>query len=70
MWPGETRLDIPVDRVLDAARAADLEGVVVMGYTKDGGVEYIASSYASGSKVSWLMDRCKWLLLCEYGRDE
>jgi hypothetical protein len=56
-----TKLDLPPDRVLEKA-AGQLEGCVVIGYTKDG-EEYFASSYADGSIVNWLLDRCKKRLL-------
>lgn len=60
-FTGITRLDLPVDRVLDGARDV-LEGVVILGYTKDGS-EYFASTYADGGDVLWLLERCKTLLL-------
>jgi hypothetical protein len=56
-----TRLDLPVDRVLEAAMG-QLEGVVLIGYDKDG-EEYFASTYADGGTVNWLLDRCKIKLL-------
>lgn len=57
-----TSLDLPADRVLDAAKERQLDGVVVMGYDKDG-QEYFASSYADGGNVIWLMERLKLKLL-------
>ena len=41
-----TRKDIPVDRILQGAKEAGLEEVVVVGFTKEG-EEYLASSTAS-----------------------
>lgn len=61
-FTGITRLDIDPDRVLGAA-AGQLEGVVVLGLTKDGEEEYFASSYADGGTVVWLLERCKKKLL-------
>lgn len=60
-----TRLDLPPDRIIDALREADLEGVVVMGYRKEeaGGELYFASSYADGGMVLWLMEQCRRRLL-------
>jgi hypothetical protein len=60
-----TRLDLPADRIIDALREADLEGVVVMGYRKEeaGGELYFASSYADGGTVLWLMEQCRRRLL-------
>lgn len=56
-----TRLDLPADRILEAAKET-VEGVVIMGYTKDG-EEYFASSYADGGIVLWLMERLKAQLI-------
>ena len=55
-----TRLDLPVDRVLEAAKDK-LEGVVLIGYDKEGEF-YAASTYADGGIVSWLLDECKYRL--------
>lgn len=59
--PCITRLDVPPERVLQAALEKGLDGVVVMGY-KDG-EPYFASSYADGGDVMWLMELCKAQLL-------
>lgn len=60
--PCITKLDLPPDRIIEAAAKADLAGVVVLGYTQDGDA-YIASSYADGGNVMWLMELCKAKLL-------
>lgn len=65
-FTGITKLDLPADRVLEAAKD-QLEGVVILGYTKEGD-EYFASTYANGGTVNWLLDRCKQKLL--EGMDE
>lgn len=57
-----TRLDVPPDRVLDAAKDARLTGAVVLGWDADG-QEYFASSIADGSDVLWLIERLKLKLL-------
>jgi hypothetical protein len=56
-----TRLDIPADRVLNAALAAGLEKVVVLGYSAD--ETYFASSIANGPEVLWLLEKLKLDLL-------
>jgi hypothetical protein len=56
-----TRLDLPVDRVLEAAKG-QLDGCVIIGYDKDGD-EYFASTFADGGTVLWLIERCKMKLL-------
>ncbi len=58
---GVTRLNVEPDVVLEAAIGA-LDGVVVLGYSKDG-EEYFASSYADGGDVLWLLERLKKQLL-------
>lgn len=57
-----TRNDLPPDRVLQGAIDADLEGVVLMGYDKEGG-HYFASSYADGGTCLWLLEKLKAQLL-------
>lgn len=59
---GPTRLNIPPERVLDAALAADLSEVVILGRDQDG-EEYFASSVADGADVVWLMERMKLKLI-------
>ena len=56
-----TRLDLPPDRILEGAKG-QLEGVVVMGWNKNGN-QYFASSYASGAEVLWLIETCKKALM-------
>jgi len=56
-----TRLDLPVDQVLEQAKG-QLKSVVLLGYDNDG-KEYFASSIADGAEVNWLLDRCKLQLL-------
>lgn len=56
-----TRLDLPVDRVLDAARDT-LNNVVILGYDKEG-QQYFASTFADGGEVLWLLEKCKLALL-------
>ena len=60
-FTGITKLDLPPDRILQQA-VGELEGVVVLGYKKDGS-EYFASSYADGGDVLWLLERLKKQLL-------
>ena len=62
-FTGITKLDLPADRVLEGAMEK-MEGVVLLGWTKDG-LEYFASSYADGGTVMWLLERCKMRLIHE-----
>tara|TARA_Y100000310_G_scaffold67277_1_gene62575 strand:- start:20003 stop:20230 length:228 start_codon:yes stop_codon:yes gene_type:complete len=59
-----TRLDLPVDRVLDAAKERlDGEGgVIVLGWDKDGEV-YFSGSMADGGVALWLLEKAKKALL-------
>lgn len=61
-----TRLDLPVDRILNAALGSDLESCVIVGFDKDGEL-YFASSKADGGDVIWLFELAKKKLLemCE-----
>jgi len=60
---GVTRLNLPTDRVLqNAIGQFDEDGVVIMGYDKDGDF-YFASSIADGGTVLWLIEQCKKRLL-------
>lgn len=59
---GITKMDLPPEHLLLAAIDADLEGVVIIGFTKTGD-EYMASSYADGATVVWLAERLKHRLI-------
>jgi hypothetical protein len=60
-FSGITKLDLPPDRILNAA-VGKLQSVVVIGYTKDGD-EHFATSYADGGETLWLVERFKKALL-------
>jgi len=64
---GVTTLDLPPDRVLEAA-LGKLEGVVLMGYDKEGN-EYLASSYADMRNFLWLAERFKMQVLSIEGEE-
>src|SRR5574343_660842 len=57
-----TKLDVPVEKVLQGAEDANLTDVVIVGYREDGS-EYFASSAADGGTVLWLLERAKLRLL-------
>lgn len=61
-FSGITKLDMPPDRILDAAKGKLEGGVIVIGYDTDGD-EYFASSIANGPDVLWLLERMKMKLL-------
>lgn len=58
---GITRLNLDPDVVLENNKGK-LEGLVILGYDKNG-EEYFASTYADGGEVLWLLARCKKMLL-------
>jgi hypothetical protein len=60
--PCITKFDISPERVMEAAMGK-LEGVIVMGFEKDGTTPYLASSYADGGTILWLMELIKKRLL-------
>lgn len=61
-FDGVTSLDISADRVLDVAKAAEMQSVIVIGYDADG-CEYFASSIADGPEVLWALERAKMRLM-------
>lgn len=56
---GVTKLDIPPERVLEAAKEANLKTVVVMGITEDNS-EYFASSTGDSLPILFLAERLKY----------
>lgn len=61
-FTGITKLNLPTERVLSSALEASLNGVVIVGYDKDGEF-YFASSYAAGPEVLWLIELARTKLL-------
>lgn len=59
---GVTRLNLDPKRVLAGASSEELEGVVVIGWCKDGDF-YFASSLADGGEVITLCEMAKYELL-------
>ena len=58
---GVTKLDLPVDRILENAKG-QMEGIVLIGFDNDGEL-YAASSYADGGTIMWLLEMCKQKML-------
>jgi len=56
-----TKLDLPPDRVLEAAKGK-LDKFVMMGWDKEGEL-YFASTFSDGGEVLWLMEKAKQALL-------
>ena len=59
---GVTRLDLPPERVLEAAITVGLTDAIVIGWDKEGEL-YFASSIAGGADVLWLLEKAKKELL-------
>lgn len=62
LFTGITKLDLPPDRILENMIGTDIDGVVLVGYRKDGS-EFFCSSYADGGTVLWLLESCKKKLM-------
>lgn len=56
-----TRLDLPPDRILEAAKGS-LKGVVVIGWNNEDEF-YAASSIADGGDVLWLLRKTEQMLM-------
>lgn len=60
--PVLTRLDVPCERLLNAALESTLQKVVIVGVDSAGEL-YFASSMADGGDVLWWMEKAKKALL-------
>jgi len=67
-FTGVTTLNSNPESVLENAKGK-LDGVVILGYDKDG-EEWFASSYADGGDTLWLMERLKLKLLTVYSDND
>jgi len=56
-----TKLDLPVDQILEAAKGK-MQGVVLLGYDNNDEL-YFASTIADGGDVIWLLENAKKQLL-------
>jgi hypothetical protein len=59
--PVITSLNVPAERVL--ANMPEMDGVVCVGWKKETGEFYFASSIADGADVLWLLELAKKELL-------
>lgn len=62
MFPGITRLNMPVDVVLEEAKKDNMKAVIVIGTDEDGEFCF-ASTIASGPEVLWLLRQAEVKLL-------
>lgn len=58
----ETLLPIPIERICDGAKVAELKLCIVVGVRADGGL-YFASSDGDRFMVLWQLERAKKLLM-------
>ena len=65
----ETTLDIPAEKILDAAKEAKLKHVIVIGEYEDG-EEYFTCSVSDSALVVWMLERAKLELLTMADEDE
>ena len=61
-FTGVTSMDIPTDRVLQAAITHGMSEVVVCGFDAEGQA-YFASSIADAAPVLYHLDRARWRLM-------
>lgn len=66
-FTGITTLDIDPAQILDAAKSAGLDEVVICGVDANGN-EYFASSVADAGSAGWHLDRAKWNLMRQVDR--
>ena len=59
-----TTINLPPERILNAALEADLAALVIVGYDKNGEY-YFHSSIPHGATVNWLLDQCKKRIIDE-----
>jgi hypothetical protein len=59
-----TTINLPPERILNAALEADLAALVVVGYDKNGQY-YFHSSIPHGATINWLLDQCKKRIIDE-----
>lgn len=57
-----TRLDIPVERVVEGIPVEELKAIVIVAEMNDGDF-YFASNKASGPEVLWLLEEGKYNLM-------
>lgn len=60
--PVETRLPVPVERILEAALESKMQRCIIIGEDENGEL-YFASSDADGGTVLWWMEKAKKALL-------
>lgn len=58
----ESRLPVPVPRVIEGATVADLAQVLIVGRRRDGEL-YVASSFTDAEALHWLLSRVQFKLL-------
>lgn len=60
--PVVTRLDLPPERIIEAAAEAGLTDIIVIGW-KDDGDFYFAGNMADGGDALWLLEMAKRKLM-------
>ena len=61
----ETRLDIPAERILEAAKQDDLETAMVIGVDADGEL-YVRTTTTKAKELIWLMELAKQLVMDQF----
>ena len=66
IFPGITPYNMVPDVMIEGAKKADLEGVIILGVDKQGEF-FFSSSYADGADVLWWLEMAR-LKLMDIGR--
>ena len=61
----ETRLDIPAERILEAAKQDDLKTAMVIGFDA-GGELYVRTTTTKAKELIWLMELAKQLVMDQF----
>ncbi len=64
--PVDTTLDLPLDRILDGALAAEIYDCLLLGYDRDGQF-YMASQTTDAGKILILLERARAVLRHQLG---
>ena len=63
-FTGNTTLDIPAERMLNAALSADLATCLTIGYDQEGEL-YFASTTSNAPRILWLLEKAKMFILSQ-----
>lgn len=65
MFHGETKLDLPPERILEAAKSAGLQSCIILGWLENEKL-YVAFSTASPAENNMMLDLAKRMIADEF----